>query len=191
MSEGVLCERWDSRRGSVRRPLPYRAQREESMHRKQKLAATSRYYGAINILSGYPPAEYGRCSQGKANRHKTIPLRAGMSYFSDCGTTIFSRENFAGSHECLRRAQSNGPRGNYSCRMLKKVRPTRPQASRNRRRYPPHFVRPFARTMDPGERINPSSTSTSALQPPRISIGRLRILISRESSWRACSASYR
>jgi hypothetical protein len=30
-----------------------------------------------------------------------------------------------------------------------------------RRRYPPHFVGPFARTMDPGERINPSSTSAS------------------------------
>jgi hypothetical protein len=59
------------------------------MQRKQKLAATSGYYGAINILSGYPPAENGRCSQGKANRHKTIPLRAGMSCFSDCGTTIF------------------------------------------------------------------------------------------------------
>jgi hypothetical protein len=43
--ERVLCERWDSRRGSVRRPLPYRAQREESMQREQKLAATSGYYG--------------------------------------------------------------------------------------------------------------------------------------------------
>ncbi len=34
-------------------------------------------------------------------------------------------------------------------------------ASEDRRRYPPHFVGPFARTMDPGERINPSSTSAS------------------------------
>ena len=32
---------------------------------------------------------------------------------------------------------------------------------KTRRRYPPHFVGPFARTMDPGERINPSSTSAS------------------------------
>jgi hypothetical protein len=39
--------------------------------------------------------------------------------------------------------------------------PARPQASRNRMRYPPHFVGPFARIMDPGERINPSRTSAS------------------------------
>ena len=42
----MLCERWDSRRSSERRCLPYRAQREESMHRTQELAATSRYHGA-------------------------------------------------------------------------------------------------------------------------------------------------
>src|SRR4029077_18403685 len=35
----------------------------------------------------------------------------------------------------------------------------RPQASRTRRRYRPHFVGPFARTMDLGERKNPSSIS--------------------------------
>ena len=31
--------------------------------------------------------------------------------------------------------------------------------SKNRRRYRPHFVGPFAHTMDLGERKNPSSTS--------------------------------
>jgi len=40
-----------------------------------------------------------------------------------------------------------------------KVRPARPQANRNRRRYRPHFVGPFAHSMDLGERKNPSSTS--------------------------------
>ncbi len=48
--------------------------------------------------------------------------------------------------------------------------PARPQRVKDRRRYPPHFVGPFARTMESGERINPSSTSAS-----RISIGTLRI----------------
>jgi len=33
--------------------------------------------------------------------------------------------------------------------------------SEDRRRYPPHFVGLFASTMDLGERINPSRTSTS------------------------------
>jgi hypothetical protein len=42
-----------------------------------------------------------------------------------------------------------------------KGRSARPQASRNRRRYPPHFVGPFAPSMNLGERKNPSSTSAS------------------------------
>jgi hypothetical protein len=32
-------------------------------------------------------------------------------------------------------------------------------ASEDRRRYPPHFVGPFAHSMDLGERKNPSSAS--------------------------------
>jgi hypothetical protein len=32
-------------------------------------------------------------------------------------------------------------------------------ASEDRRRYPPHFVEPFARTIDLGERKSPSSAS--------------------------------
>ena len=40
-----------------------------------------------------------------------------------------------------------------------KVCPARPQASRNRRRYRPHYVGPFARTIILGERKDPSSTS--------------------------------
>src|SRR5262245_15313766 len=35
----------------------------------------------------------------------------------------------------------------------------RPQANQNRRRYRPHFVRPFASIMVLGERKNPLSTS--------------------------------
>ena len=42
-----------------------------------------------------------------------------------------------------------------------KDRPARPQANRNRRRYQPHFVRPFAHSMNLGERKNPSSPSAS------------------------------
>ncbi len=53
----MLCERWDSRRGSVRRPSPYSAQREESTRWRQGFAVTTGYHGVIIILSGYLPAE--------------------------------------------------------------------------------------------------------------------------------------
>jgi len=42
----------------------------------------------------------------------------------------------------------------YSKRLSSKA-----AASENRRRYPPHFVGPFADSMDLGERENPSSAS--------------------------------
>src|SRR6266850_4563052 len=39
--EGVLCERWDSRRGSIRYLLFYRAQTKESMRGRQEPAPTT------------------------------------------------------------------------------------------------------------------------------------------------------
>ena len=54
---GVLCERWDSRRGSIRRSSQYRAQREESTRGKQGKAVRTGYCGAIIIPSSRPQTE--------------------------------------------------------------------------------------------------------------------------------------
>jgi hypothetical protein len=47
----------------------------------------------------------------------------------------------------------------HRCRMLKKAVQQGRRRSKIRRRYRPHFVGPFARSMDLGERKNTSSTS--------------------------------
>ena len=63
----------------------------------------------------------------------------GWTVLAGCGKTTLARENFEGPHVW------------YNSRTLpqdaQKGRSARPQASRNRRRYRPHFVGPFARTM--------------------------------------------
>ncbi len=73
-------------------------------------------------------------------------------------------ENLAGSEKTIvARRKLNGlaslGQQDDIAQDAQKVRPARPQANRNQRRYRPHSVGPFARTMNLGERKNPSSTS--------------------------------
>ena len=58
-------------------------------------------------------------------------------------------------HRMLKKGQTSHPPNPGAPRRA--VPRARPQANRNRRRYRPHFVEPFACTMDLGERENPSS----------------------------------
>jgi hypothetical protein len=56
--EGVLCERWDSRRGSVRQLLLYRAQRGRVNARQARIVLEQLdIMEAIIIPSGQSPAE--------------------------------------------------------------------------------------------------------------------------------------
>ena len=68
-------------------------------------------------------------------------------------TSRTAREHYAG---CSKRPDFSPPR---PWRAETRLAQARPQASRNRRRYRPHFVRPIAHSMDLGERENPSSNS--------------------------------
>ena len=124
--EGVLCERWDSRRGSIRRPSLYRAQSEESTRWRQEQAVTTGYHGAIIILSGQPRTEDLERLSGKARRNKTTHMRSSLSCLAACGTTISAGEDF----ECL----TVWPNKVTLLQDAQKVRPARPQAIRNRRR---------------------------------------------------------
>ena len=93
--EGVLCERWDSRRGSVRRSSPYRAGRQESTRWRQESAVTTGYHGAIIILSCHAPQQMGAAltgiapSQDHTGADQCVPR-------SRLRRTISARENFKG-----------------------------------------------------------------------------------------------
>jgi hypothetical protein len=124
--EGVLCERWDSRRGSVRRALPYRAGRQESTRWRQESAVTTGYHGAIIILSGQPRIKDLERLPRKARRNKTTPMRSSVSCLAACGTTISAGEDLEGL--------TVWPNEITLLQDAQKVRPARPQAIRNRRR---------------------------------------------------------
>lgn len=66
--------------------------------------------------------------------------------------------DFEGSRLCLQRGQSRGCIRSHLRRMLKKT-VSKAAAVKDRRRYPPHFVVPFAFLMDLGERKTPASVS--------------------------------
>lgn len=74
--EGVLCERWDSRRGSVRHDSPYRGQSAESTREKQESAVTTGYHGPIIILSRRSSAEELEKLPERSRRHKHTPVPA-------------------------------------------------------------------------------------------------------------------
>ena len=109
--EGVLCERWDSRRGSVRPVLTLQGT-ERRVNERETEADSNDWISWSNNYSGL----------AASNRRNTL----------------------AG---CSKSSTSYPPNPGAPRRAVPRARP---QASRDRRRYRPHFVGPFARTMDLG-----------------------------------------
>jgi hypothetical protein len=92
--EGVMCERWDSRRGSVRQILVYRAQRGRVNARQTRIGCNDRISRGNNYSARRPRTEDSTRFPRRSRRHKTKPVRNGLSYLADCKTTISARESF-------------------------------------------------------------------------------------------------
>ena len=159
----MLCERWDSRRGSVRRPHTLQGSEGRDNARETEADSYDRRSWEIIIVSGRLRQKVcGRSRESLPPQDHTCT--GAMVLASQAAEQLFL-------HARTSKVRTCGPTGNHSCRMLKKFdllthpappRRDAPVREQGRRRIETRDI------------------------PLR---GTLRISMSRERSWRAFSAS--